>query len=46
VPSSLPESTTSFSAANGTLSRQRAITAASLRVMTARVIGRTGMEAF
>jgi hypothetical protein len=46
VSSSLPESTTSFSAANGTLSRQRPMQAASLRVMTARVIGRVGMAAF
>ena len=33
------ESMTTFSAANGTLSRQRPITSASLRVMTSSVMG-------
>src|SRR3984957_19656224 len=39
VSSSLPQSSTIFSAANGTLSRQRAILAASLYVMTTRLMG-------
>ena len=42
VPSVLPESITSFSAANGTLSRQRPMIGASLRAITSRVTGRAG----
>src|SRR5688500_9245475 len=44
VSSLLPLSTTPFSAANGTLSRQRAMLAASLWVMTSRVNGNVGMR--
>src|SRR3569833_1968407 len=43
VPSVLPQSITSFSAATGTLSRQRAMVRASLKVITTRVRGRVGM---
>ena len=44
VSSVLPLSTTTFSAANGTLSRQRAMLAASSWVMTSKVSGRVGMQ--
>ena len=40
-----PESMTSFSAANGTLSRQRPMIGASLRAMTSRVTGRGEADA-
>jgi hypothetical protein len=47
VSSVLPLSTTSFSAAKGTLSKQRAIFCASLRVITTSVKGRrSAMPAF